>query len=323
MKFSIVITTYNRLSLLRRAIDSALAQTVACEVVVADDCSCDGTEAYVRSLGDRVVYQRNPHNLGHSATINAGVQAAQGEWIKAVDDDDYLAANCIEQIARAIELHPQAVICSCQSAQITADGAELSRTKPNGPGRFAYILQEDIHYSMLLELASFGTTVQVAFRKDAFLRSGGWDSGLDTNCDDTDSWVRIAQFGDAIFINECLAYRTVWPGSYNQKFSLKKRLATNLLIKERIRALVSEKHRSIMPTSQEITAYLKLHWSLVAFKHKEVVSTLELAFPAVLSPSAWTLLLDALRARQNQDRNPYIRELRPELQVAGPRQRTA
>ncbi|HBK23544.1 MAG TPA: glycosyl transferase, partial [Planktothrix sp. UBA10369] len=48
MKFSIVITTYNRIALLKRAIDSALKQTIPCEVVVADDASSDQTEDYVR-----------------------------------------------------------------------------------------------------------------------------------------------------------------------------------------------------------------------------------------------------------------------------------
>jgi glycosyltransferase involved in cell wall biosynthesis len=67
MKFSIVITTYNRLTLLQRAIDSALTQTMPCEVVVVDDCSSDGTQAYVQercealaSVGDRrLIYHRN------------------------------------------------------------------------------------------------------------------------------------------------------------------------------------------------------------------------------------------------------------------------
>ncbi len=48
MKFSLVITTYNRLELLKRAIACGLNQTVPCEVVVADDASTDGTEEYVR-----------------------------------------------------------------------------------------------------------------------------------------------------------------------------------------------------------------------------------------------------------------------------------
>ncbi len=231
IKFSIAIATYNRLSLLGRAIDTALAQTLTCEVIVVDDGSSDGTEAYVRHRcaemqirGDeRLIYHRNSTNLGHSETVNTGVQLASGEWIKLLDDDDYLAVNCIEEMSQAIALHPAAVICSCQAIQVDVHQLEVSKTKRIGPGKAFYIPQADIHYGMLLEQVPFGTPVQVAFRRDAFLKSGGWDSSLNTNFDDIDSWIKIAQFGDAIFINSYLAYRTLWPGAYNQKLSLERR----------------------------------------------------------------------------------------------------
>lgn len=300
IKFSIVITTYNRLSLLRRAIESALAQTVPCEVVVADDCSSDETEAYVRSLGDRVVYHRNPTNRGHAATMNAGVQVAQGAWIKPMDDDDYIDPHCIKEMMRAIALRPQAVICSCQAAQVDINEVELYRTRKLGPGKAFYVPQEDIHYGMLLELIPFGTPIQVAFRRDAFIESGGWDSSLDANFDDIDSWLRIAKFGDAIFINRCLAYRTIWPGGYNQKFSLQTRLDTHILIKEKIYELINEKHRSFTPELSVIRAYIKLHWVLVALKQKNFLKTLQFAFPSIFSLKAWKLLIEAILFRHNQ-----------------------
>ena len=300
IKFSIVITTYNRLSFLKRAIESALAQTVSCEVVVADDCSSDDTENYLRSLGSRITYHRNPKNMGHAASVNAGVQVASGDWIKPVDDDDYLDPNCIREMMRAIALRREAVICSCQAAQVDVDRVEISRTRRTGPGQAFYIPQADIHYGMLLEQIPFGTPIQVAFRRDAFIQSGGWDSSLDANFDDIDSWLRIAQFGDAIFINKCLAYRTVWPGGYNQKFSLQKRLETNILIKEKIHALVSEQHRASIPEIGTIRAYLKLHWGLVAIKQKAYLSSIKFAFPSVLSPKAWQLLVEAIILRYKQ-----------------------
>lgn len=308
MKFSIVITTYNRLELLRRAVESALAQTIPCEVVVADDCCSDGTQEYVRSLGDRVVYHRNSINSGHSATINAGVQVAQGDWIKLLDDDDYLAPNCIEEIAKAIAQRPQAVLCSCQAIQVEPNGEEITRTQPSGPGNAFYVPQEDIHYGMLLELVPFGTPVQVAFSRDAFLKSGGWDSTLDTNCDDIDSWVKIAKYGDAVFVNQYLTYRTVWSGAYNKKFSLQKRLETNILIKERIYPLISEKHRSVLPTLDDIRSYLNLHWGLVGLKQKEVFTALKIAFPAVFSPAAWVFLAKAISARKINHKAQLIRQ---------------
>lgn len=307
IKFSIAITTYNRLSLLKRAIDSALAQTVPCEVVVADDCSSDETEAYLRSLSDRIVYHRNAHNMGHAVTMNAAVKAASGDWVKPVDDDDYLAPNCIEEMTRALILRPQAVICSCQAAQVDVEQVEISRTRKTGPGKVFYIPQEDIHYGMLMEQIPFGTPIQVAFRRDAFLKSGGWDSQLDVNFDDIDSWLKIAQFGDAVFINQCLAYRTVWPGGYNQKFSVQKRLDTHILIKDKLYDLVSEQYTATLPDRQTVRAYLKLHWALVAAKQKHTIAALKTIFPAIFSLAAWHLLVTAMLARKSQY---YLQEKR-------------
>jgi GT2 family glycosyltransferase len=298
MKFSIVITTYNRLPLLRRAIESALAQTWPCEVVVADDCSSDGTAEYVQSLGDRVVYYRNSVNLGHSATMNAGVRVAKGDWIKPVDDDDYLAPNCIEEMSRAIALHPEAVLCSCQAAQVDAEGKEICRTRQVFRGKACYILQEDIHYGMLLEQVPFGTPIQVAFHRDAFVRSGGWDSSL-TSCDDIDSWIKIAQFGDALFINQLLAYRTNWSGNSSQKIPLQNRRDTNILMKEKIYALVNEKHRAAIPSLEDIRSYLKLHWSLVALQQVKALTTLRMIYPVMFSLSAWKLLAQDIYSRKN------------------------
>lgn len=315
MKFSIVITTYNRLSLLKRAIKSALEQTVPCEVIVVDDCSTDGTEEYVKSLNDsgtnrfanRVTYYRTPTNQGHAGTMNVGVKNAQGEWVKPVDDDDYLAPNCIEEMTKAIALHPEAVILSCQAAQVDANEVEISRTRQTGPGTAFYIPQADIHYGMLLELVPFGTPIQVAFRRDAFLESGGWDTNL-TSCDDIDSWIRIAEFGDGIFQNQCLSYRTVWSGGADHKIPLKKRCDTNILMKEKIHARVNEKHRDGIPNIENIRQYMNLHWGLVALKQKQLLTALNMLLPAAFSPQAWQLFLEATASRKQPKENPNVRK---------------
>jgi hypothetical protein len=309
MKFSIVITTYNRVSLLQRAVESCLNQSIPCEVVIADDGSTDGTEEYAKSLGSRVVYHRNPVNCGHSETVNAGVRAAQGDWIKLLDDDDYLSPHCIEKMAAAIAARPQAAICSTQAIQVDGNGTEISRTQPSGPGAAFYIPQEDIHYGMLLEMVPFGTPVQVAFTRDAFLQSGGWDSSFDGNsCDDIYSWLQIARYGDALFINNYLAYRTIWPGSGHKKLSLQKQLETNILIKEKIYPLVSEKHRAALPQLSGIRGFLKLHWAMAGLKQRKVLTALAIAYPALFSPTAWKMLFSVIYARKINRKAQYIRQ---------------
>ncbi len=252
-------------------------------------------------MGDtRLVYHRNSVNAGHAATLNAGVKVAKGDWIKPLDDDDYLATNCIEEMQESIVLCPQAVLCSCQAAQVNHCEVEIDRTPIAGPGKAFYIPQEDIHYGMLLEMVPFGTPVQVAFCREAFWKSGGWDSSFDGNCDDIDSWIRIAQFGDGVFLNRCLAYRTIWSGAYNQKFSVKTRLETNLLMKQKIYPLVNSKYRSTVPNLQDIRHYLQIHWGLVAIKQGKVSSSVQILLPSLLSIRGWILLVQATLFRKKK-----------------------
>lgn len=307
MHFSIVITTYNRLELLKRAINSALAQSSPCEVVVVDDCSTDGTEDYVKNLqqhligqGDRrLLYHRNSKNSGHSASMNTGVYLASGTWIKPLDDDDYLAPHCIQTMWRAMQTHSNAVICSAQADQVDPQGVVLHRTPRAGPGKAFVIPQEDIHYGMLLEIVPFGTPVQVAFRRSAFLEVGGWDSQFDGNCDDIDSWIKISTLGDAIFINTCLAYRTIWEGALNHKISLQKRLETNILMKKKIYACVHPRYQPSIPKLDHVIAYLRLHWAGVALKQKQFKDALSILSLAIFCFPAWELLVRAVLFRQS------------------------
>lgn len=304
-RFSIVITTFNRLSLLKKAINSALNQTIPCEVIVVDDCSVDGTATYLQGLGTKIVYHRNLKNRGHSVSVNMGVELAQGDWIKLVDDDDYLAFNCIEEIKRAIDKHPEAVICSCQAVEVDLQEQEISRSRKVGSDKIVYIAQEDIHYGMLLEQVPFGTPVQIAFRRDAFLQSGDWDSKFDLAYDDIYAWVKISKEGDAIFINKCLVCRRLWPGSYHEKISLSQRLNNHILIKEEIYSLVNKKYQKIIPSFLTIQDYLKLYWGFIALSSKEIVLFFKLANFALISPQGWFLFIKVILEKQLSIRSNF------------------
>ncbi len=315
--FTVLITTYNRLEFLERAIDSALAQTLPCQVVVVDDCSTDGTESYMQQrvkalsqkVNSRLVYHRNSTNQGHAQSVNIGVEIAQGDWIKFLDDDDYLAENCLEVIAQAIAECPYAVICSVQAAQVDFDGNEQRRTQPCGWGQAFYIPLEDIHYGMLLEQVPFGTPVQVAVKREAFLRSGGWKSGLDMNFDDIESWLNIARFGDAVFIQQCLADRMIWSGAYNCHLSLQKRLENHILIKTKIYDLVSDRYRHQLPNLTSVIAYLKLYWGLIALKQGQLKAALNMLFPSFFSIRGWRLFQKVIAFRHNPSAVSEVRKI--------------
>lgn len=87
---SAIITTHNRLSLLKRAVESALSQTYKnIEVIVVDDASTDGTPEYCNELPLRYIYIPKEESRGGNHARNLGILAAKGEYVAFLDDDDY------------------------------------------------------------------------------------------------------------------------------------------------------------------------------------------------------------------------------------------
>jgi len=89
LRVSVVIPTYNRDHLIRRALGSAIADIEGDdEIIVVDDGSSDGTEDVVRRFEDpRIRYIRQAH-LGAGAARNRGTSEARHELVTYLDSDD-------------------------------------------------------------------------------------------------------------------------------------------------------------------------------------------------------------------------------------------
>lgn len=104
--FSIIIPAFNRGRMLRRAVDSALAQEgVEFEVIVVDDASTDDTLAVARSYSDpRITVLARPTNGGPCQARNAGVDASRGRWLVMLDSDDALQPHALRRLRARCEL---------------------------------------------------------------------------------------------------------------------------------------------------------------------------------------------------------------------------
>jgi glycosyltransferase involved in cell wall biosynthesis len=98
--FSIIIPMYNRASIIRRTIESCLAQTDSdFELVVVDDGSSDDSAAIVASYADpRVRLLRHTRNRGPCPARNTAVAEARGDWCVMVDSDFELLRHALERL---------------------------------------------------------------------------------------------------------------------------------------------------------------------------------------------------------------------------------
>lgn len=91
-RVSVILPAYNAAAHLRRAVDSALAQTMAdLEIVIVDDASTDATleiAGRIAARDSRVRVLHNERNSGPSVSRNRAIAAARGEWIAILDADD-------------------------------------------------------------------------------------------------------------------------------------------------------------------------------------------------------------------------------------------
>lgn len=107
-----VITAYNRPEFLRRAIESALAQTrPLTELIVVDDGSPSDLAGVVALFGERVRYVRMAENRGANAARNIGVATAHGEVVAFLDDDDEWHPEKLEHQLRTLTADDEASLC--------------------------------------------------------------------------------------------------------------------------------------------------------------------------------------------------------------------
>ena len=140
---SVVIPAYNCAGVIGRAIDSALAQKVALEILVLDDGSSDGLEAVMAGYegNEAVRFAKNEKNLGAAATRNRGVTLARGKYVAFLDADDYWTED---KLVRQLALIEQTgcVLCCTARELMTPEGELTGKVIP---------VKEKISYRELLK----------------------------------------------------------------------------------------------------------------------------------------------------------------------------
>jgi glycosyltransferase involved in cell wall biosynthesis len=181
MKYSIVIATYNRATELERTLDSLANLVVdsAWELIVVDNNSTDETSRLVAEkarsypVALALVHERQQ---GRSAALNTGIRLARGRIIATTDDDVRVPGGWLETAAAALDSWS----CDYVGGRVLPLwGGERPAWLPDrGSRQWAVVALLDYGDRPFEFRERVPLGVNMAFRREAFDRAGGWSTEL-------------------------------------------------------------------------------------------------------------------------------------------------
>jgi hypothetical protein len=178
-RLSVVIPYYRGADSIAEAVASVRAQTLpADEIVIVDDGSPDDLEAALgeTAAGIKIVHKPNG---GISSAMNAATEAASGDFLVQLDQDDVFMPGRLAAVAAAATANPAAEVIATD-AIVEFDGAEVARIGSLSPLevpdpraailRRCYILWPAIRRSRLLAIGGYDESFPVMQDWDCFIR---------------------------------------------------------------------------------------------------------------------------------------------------------
>jgi GT2 family glycosyltransferase/glycosyltransferase involved in cell wall biosynthesis len=176
---SIVIPVFDQLHHTRRCLQALAAQAHAAsfEVIVVDDGSSDGTDAYCAGIAG-LRYHRRESNGGFIAACNDGAALAHGEFLVFLNNDTVPQPGWLDALLRTFDTVPDAGLVGAQlifpngrlqesGGVVFADGSGWNYGRGESPGdpRFAYLRDAD-----------YASGAAIAIPRELFARLGGFDA---------------------------------------------------------------------------------------------------------------------------------------------------
>lgn len=190
---SVVIPALNEEKFLPACLDSLARQhfTGAFEVIVVDNNSDDHTADIARNNGARVVTE---YRKGICFARERGTRAAKGKMIISTDADCVFPQNWLAQYQR---------VFSERAGLVAACGPYEFTPIPKWGRTYSRLLFKAVHYfyNRNGKIVYVGAS-NFAFRKETWLRIGGYNTKLAQGGDEYDLLKRIRPFGGVAYIHK-------------------------------------------------------------------------------------------------------------------------
>lgn len=234
-KLSVLMTVYNGMPYLPKAVDSILSQDFTdFEFIIVDDGSTDETSTYFKQLSDPRVLILSQENGGTAAASNFGLSRCRGEYLARMDADDITLPTRLGKQVRFLDENPAVGILGTQLACM---GECRTGKSLNLPCSNATIRQSLLRGKHALCHPTLMMRTQLLWEI-----GGYWKLRL---IDDWDMMLRMTEITQAHNLNEVLHHYRVHRGSLNGSRMKEMRFAYDYSIDAAIRR--QESRTSISP----------------------------------------------------------------------------
>lgn len=229
-RVTVIIPVFNRVKLIKEAVDSVLSQDYApIDLIVVDDGSSDGTLEWLQRIDRegalRLFCHPNRANRGQSASINLGLSEARGDYVAILDSDDGFAYGAIARHAEFLNRHLNVGMVYGNGMAIDLDGNPLGfNTLKDGH------LETGDPNKLLMDcyVALPGGSM---VRKEIYQKVGGFDESFRAS-QDHDMALRIFEATKVAYIPEIAFYYRKHKGSISTN-ALERRWRTGFEILRR------------------------------------------------------------------------------------------
>jgi glycosyltransferase involved in cell wall biosynthesis len=219
---SILMTTYKAM-FFKPCLESALNQTYKnCEIIICDDCPTEAIRTIVTPYLERdarIKYFKNPTRLHLRENFKKCFSLAQGDYIKFLNDDDILHAECIERMLSCLQQFPDVTLVTSRRLLIDEKDDYSHDAEFNRPLAINDSLIEGCHLTAAVLFKGknyIGEPTTVMFRRCDLINAQpdmmSFAGRLGKKgVRDINSWLNLLSKGDAIYLAEPLSYFRIHP----------------------------------------------------------------------------------------------------------------
>jgi GT2 family glycosyltransferase len=306
--------TLNSERFLRETLESLVVQNdKAIECIVVDGGSSDGTLAIIdeyKTVLDIRLYQSARANW--CAQTNLGLERASADYVCMLHHDDLWHPGRAVQLRAALRRHPDVVLLLHPTRFIDEQGRHLGYWKcPLEPEPRIYVPVELLEH---LLVQNFVALPALTFNRAVALKVGGLEPDL-WYTGDWDFYLKLAQEGTTVYLNEVLASFRVHGTSLTMKGSANtdafRRQLEHVLAKHLPALAHSERFRAV---ARAATASVNINVALAATLHGSLRSLpAALKWFVRLGPRGWSRYLKDSRIHERAFSR--LRLVRPRRQL--------